>query len=699
MKTIYKISAVAVAVALTAFITEVPTNSTSGIDLNNIDRNAKPTEDFYQFVNGNWAKNNPIPNSESSWGSFKELHDKNTAKLGTILREAAADKTAKPGSNAQKIGDFYSMAMDSVKLNKEGAAPLAPELAIIDKIANTADLLKVVGHLHAIGANAMFNIVVDQDPKKSTEYITQFYQGGLGLPDRDYYINTDERSLGIQQAYITHIGNMFKLLGDQPQVAEKKAKVVYDIEANLAKASMTQIELRDPQAQYNKKTMQELTALTSDLQLNTYLEAINVKVSRSIPPAEKSDYAETIRMEGISNVIVGQPEFFKELNKDMKSVSIADWKTYLRWTLVNRSAAKLSDDFVNENFRFYGSTLVGIPILKTRWKRALEATDASVGDALGQLFVKKYFTEESKRKVNEMVDNLLAAYRVRIGSRDWMSEETKKQANLKLDKVIRKLGYPDKWKDYSTLEIKRDSYLANSFRANEYAFKDMVNHLGKPIDRQAWLMTAPTINAYYNPTINEIVFPAGIMQPVFFNPEADDAVNYGSMGAVIGHELTHGFDDQGAQFDADGNLKNWWTKEDMERFKAKTDRLVKQFDNYVAIDDVHVKGALTLGENIADLGGLTIAYYALKKSLEGKPVPAKIDGFTAEQRFFMAWAQSWRVNMRPAFLKNMIQTNPHSPGNFRANAAPSNMQEFYDAFGVKPGDKMYRPKEERVEVW
>jgi putative endopeptidase len=539
--------------------------------------------------------------------------------------------------------------------------------------------LKEVGHLHAIGANTMFNIVVDQDPKISTEYITQFYQGGLGLPDRDYYTNTDDRSLGIQTAYVTHIGNMFKLLGDQPEVAEKNAKVVYDIEANLAKASMTQIEQRDPQAQYNKKTMPELLALTPDLQLNAYLEAINIK--------------------GINNVIVGQPEFFKELNKDVKSVSLADWKTYLRWTLVNRSANKLSDDFINESFKFYGNTLVGIPTLKARWKRALEATDASLGDALGQLFVKKYFTEDSKKRVNTMVDNLLAAYRVRIASRDWMSEETKKQANLKLDKVIRKLGYPDKWKDYSTLDIKRDSYLANSFRANTYAFKDMVNHLGKPIDRQAWMMTAPTINAYYNPTINEIVFPAGIMQPVFFNPEADDAVNYGSMGAVIGHELTHGFDDQGAQYDADGNLKNWWTKEDMERFKAKTDRLVKQFDSYVAIDDVHVKGALTLGENIADLGGLTIAYYALKKSLEGKPVPAKIDGFTAEQRFFIAWAQAWRVNMRPAFLKNMIQTNPHSPGNFRANAAPSNMQEFYDAFGVKPGDKMYRPKEERAEIW
>jgi putative endopeptidase len=525
----------------------------------------------------------------------------------------------------------------------------------------------------------MFTLYVDQDPKISTEYITQFYQGGIGLPDRDYYTNNDDRTLGIQKAYLQHLENMFKLLGDQPEDAKKNAKTVFDIETNLAKASMTQIELRDPQSQYNKKTIEELNTLAPELQMNAYFEGVNIK--------------------GINNVIVGQPKFFEELNRGMKAVSIADWKTYLRWNLISQTANKLSDDFVNESFKFYGNTLVGIPTLKARWKRALEATDGSLGDALGQLFVKKYFTEDSKKRVNEMVNNLVAAYRVRINSRDWMSEETKKQAQLKLDKVIRKLGYPDKWKDYSTLDIKTDSYVANVLRANNYTFKEMTGRLGKPIDKQLWGMTAPTINAYYNPTINEIVFPAGIMQPVFFNPDADDAVNYGSMGAVIGHELTHGFDDQGAQYDADGNLKNWWTKEDMDRFKAKTDVLVKQFDSYVAIDDVHVKGALTLGENIADLGGLTIAYYAYKKSLEGKPVPAKIDGFTGEQRFFISWAQAWRVNMRPAFLKNMIQTNPHSPGNFRANAAPSNMQEFYDAFGVKPGDKMYRPKEERAEIW
>lgn len=679
MKKILTLSAAIAAISLTAFVEEPTHPSNNGIDTKNFDKTVKPTDDFFQFVNGNWLKNNPIPNSESSWGSFKELQEKNTQRLAELLKEAAADKTAKQGSNTQKLRDFYNLAMDSVTLNKQKAEPLKGEFEKINKIATTADLIKEVAHLHTIGVEPMFNMYVDQDSKVSTEYITHLSQGGIGLPDRDYYTNTDERTLGIQKAYLTYIGNMFKLLGDKPEVAEKNAKIVFDIETNLAKASMTRIQLREPEASYHKKSVQDVNASTPNIQLSSYLEGVNIK--------------------GINNVIVSQPDFFAALNKDIVAVNINDWKTYLRWNLINTAAPRLSDDFVNESFQFYGKKLSGTPAIKPRWKRALASTDISLGDALGELFVKKYFTEESKRRVNEMVDNLVAAYRVRIDSRDWMSPETKKQAQSKLDKVIRKIGFPDKWKDYSTLDIKQDAFVLNFFRANTFAFNEMTSRLGKPIDKQVWQLTAPTINAYYNPTINEIVFPAGIMQGVFFNPDADDAVNYGGMGSVIGHELTHGFDDQGAQFDAEGNLKNWWTKEDLERFKQKTGVLVKQFDNYVAIDNDHVKGELTLGENIADLGGLTIAYYALKKSMEGKPAPPKIDGFTAEQRFFISWGQVWRVNMRPEFLKNLIQTNPHSPGNFRANGAPSNMQEFYDAFGVKPGDKMYRPKEERAEIW
>jgi len=682
-KQILKFSCIATAIALVSCQSSVKKEEgavlNAGFNMENMDNTIKPTDDFYQFVDGNWLKNNPIPASESRWGSFNELNEKNTAKLKVILENAVADKAAAQGSNTQKIGDFYSLAMDSIKLNADGASPLKEEFDAIEKIATKDDLIKTIAHLHTVGISALFIGYVGQDPKVNTLYIPQLYQGGISLPDRDYYTNTDERTLGIQKAYLEHVTNMFRLLGDKEDVAEKNAKTIFGIETNLAKASMTNIELRDPEAQYNKKTFTELAKLTPNINWVTYLSGVGVTE--------------------LTDVIVCQPAFFQEIYRSIDKVSISDWKTYLRWTLIDQTADKLSDDFVNEDFKFNGTILMGTPALKLRWKRALEATDGALGDALGQLFVEKHFSEDSKKRVAEMVENLIAAYRVRINSRDWMGEETKKQAQTKLDKVMKKFGYPDKWKDYSSLDIKRDSYVQNFMRANTYSFKEMINKLGKPIDRAEWGMTAPTINAYYNPSMNEIVFPAGIMQPVFFNPEADDAVNYGCMGAIIGHELTHGFDDQGAQYDADGNLKNWWTKEDLERFKVKTDMLVKQFNDYVAVDDLHVKGELTLGENIADLGGLTISYYALKKSLEGKPVPEKIDGYTAEQRFFMSWAQGWRINMRPEYLKNMLQTNPHSPGNFRANGAPSNMQEFYDAFGVKEGDKMYRPKAERAEIW
>ncbi len=683
-KNILKLSVVASLITFTSCGGDAKKEESSaakntGIDIANIDSTAKPTDDFYQFVNGTWIKNNAIPESESRWGSFNELEKLNKAKLLTILQDASADKTAKAGSNTQKIGDFFSVAMDSVKLNKDAITPLNDEFAAIENVKTSEDLIKELAHLHTIGVGAMFGGYIGQDPKISSQYVTQLGQGGISLPDRDYYTNKDERTLGIQKAYKSHLVNMFVLLGDKKDVAEKNAKTVYDIETNFAKSSMTNIEMRDPVIQYNKKSFKLLAEMTPNFNWQTYFEAIGLKA--------------------VDTVIVAQPEFFKQFNASLKSVSINDWKTYLRWGLIDGMASKLSDNFVNEHFDFYGKKLLGIPALKPRWKRALEATDGSLGDALGQIFVEKHFTQESKNRVGEMVKNLIAAYRVRIASRDWMSEETKKAANLKLDKVMLKLGYPDKWKDYSTLDIKRDSYVQNYMRANVYSFKEMVDKLGKPVDRTEWGMTTPTINAYYNPSMNEIVFPAGIMQPVFFNPDADDAVNYGSMGAIIGHELTHGFDDQGAQFDADGNLKNWWTEKDKSNFKMKTDILVSQFNNYIAIDSMHVRGELTLGENIADLGGLTISYYAFKKSLEGKPAPEKIDGFTAEQRFFLAWAQGWRGNMRAEYLKNMVQTNPHSPGNFRVNGPPSNMQEFYDAFGVKEGDKMYRPKSERAEIW
>lgn len=682
-KHVLNFTALATALALVSCKGDIKKENASvmsaGFDINNMDQTVEPSEDFYKFVNGNWIKNNPVPASESRWGSFNELQEKNTAKLKTILEEAAADKSAAPGSNKQKIGDFYSLAMDSVKLNKEGASPLKEEFAIIEKIKTKDDVLKEIAHLHSIGVSALFIGYVGQDPKISTLYIPQLYQAGIGLPDRDYYTKTDDNTKGIQKAYKEHLVNMFKLLGDKEAVAQKNAETVYAMETRFAAASMTNVELRDPEKQYNKKTYTELAALTPNINWMTYLTGVGVHQ--------------------ITDVIVCQPEFFKEVYYSFDKVPVEDWKTYLRWTLIDQTADKLSDEFVNEDFKFNGTIIEGTPTIKPRWKRALKATDESLGDALGQQFVEKYFSEESKKRVAQMVENLIVAYKERIHTRDWMSEATKTQAYAKLDKVMKKFGYPDKWKDYSTLDIKEDSYVQNCMRANNYLFKEMINKLGKPVDRTEWGMTAPTINAYYNPSMNEIVFPAGIMQPVFFNPDADDAVNYGCMGAIIGHELTHGFDDQGAQFDADGNLKNWWTAEDLKKFKEKTSMLVKQYNDYDAIEGLHVNGELTLGENIADLGGLTIAYYALKKSMEGKPTPEKIDGFTPEQRFFMSWAQGWRGNMRPEYLKNMIQTNPHSPGNFRGNGPLTNMPEFYEAFGIKEGDKMYRPKEQRVEIW
>ncbi len=680
-KQILKFSAFATAIALVSCQGNKEEKSVAGIgiEIANIDSTAKPTDDFYQFVDGKWITNNPIPQSESRWGSFNELYEKNTAKLKVILEGAVADKAAKPGSNTQKIGDFYSLAMDSVKLNKDGASPLKDEFAAIDKMATTDDFIKTIAHLHTIGISALFVGYVAQDPKVNTLYIPQLYQGGISLPDRDYYTKKDPRTLGIQKAYLEHVVSMFKLLGDKAEVAKKNANTIFRIETKLAEASMTNLELRDPAKQYNKYTYKELADLTPNVNWMTYLSGVGVNA--------------------ITDVIVCQPEFFKEIYHSIEKVPMNDWKTYLRWTLIDQTAGKLSDDFVNEQFKFNGTILMGTPALKFRWKRALEATDGALGDALGQLFVEKHFSQDSKKRVAEMVENLIAAYRDRINSRDWMGAETKKQAMAKLDKVMKKLGYPDKWKDYTTLDIKHDSYVQNYLRSNTYSFKEMIDKLGKPVDRTEWGMTAPTINAYYNPTMNEIVFPAGIMQPVFFNPEADDAVNYGCMGAIIGHELTHGFDDQGAKYDADGNLKNWWTIDDSINFLKKTNVLVNQFNNYVAIDTFHVKGDLTVGENIADLGGLTVSYYALKKSMEGKPAPKKIDGFTPEQRFFMSWAQGWRINYRPEYLKNMLQTNVHSPGNFRAMNAPSNMKEFYEAFGVKEGDKMYRPDAERAEIW
>ena len=648
-----------------------------GINLANMDKSVDPRDDFYRFANGTWLKNTQIPAQESMWGSFNELADRNNDNLKKILEDCAADKNAKTGSNRQKIGDMYRSGMDTLKLEKEGFSPLAPLMASINKITNKADLFKVLAEFHSKGIHGLFGFAVEADMKNSNENAVYFSQPRLGLPDKMYY--TDAKYLTIRTAYKKHIENMFSLLGDKADVALKNAETIFSIESQQAAASMGRIELRDPEKQYNKFTKDEFFKKQANIDFKLYLATASV-----IKP--------------FTHVIVTQPLYFDKLNEMTTSVSIADWKTYLKWCLIHQSAAYLSDAFVKENFSFYGTTLQGAKEMKPRWKRVLRTTDGGIGEALGQLFVEKYFDAESKKKVNEMVTNLTASFKERIKTRTWMSDVTKQKANEKLNTIMRKLGYPDKWKDYSTLEIKNDSYIANVFRADHFAFVEMINKIGKPVDKTEWGMTPPTVNAYYNPSYNEIVFPAGIMQPPFFNAKADDAANYGVMGAVIGHELTHGFDDQGAKYDADGNLNDWWTAEDMKNFEARTTLVRQQFDGYVAIDTLHVNGQLTLGENIADLGGLTMSYYAYKLSLKGKPSPV-IDGFTGEQRFFIAWAQGWKILARPEALKQLIATNPHSPGNFRANGPTSNMKEFYEAFGVKETNKMYRPDDKRAEIW
>jgi putative endopeptidase len=650
---------------------------TSGLNLSAIDKSVNPADDFYQFANGSWLKTAQIPGNESTWGSFNEIIERNNDNLKNILLECAKDKTAAPGSNKQKIRDFYLSGMDTVKLEKEGYEPIKPYLAEIDKISNLTDLFKVIGQLHHKGIPALFSFYVYTDLKSSKENTQYFGQTQLGLPDKMFY--SDAKYEKIREGYKKHLENLFVLIGENAETAKKSSETVFALEGKMAEVSMGRLELRNQEAQYNKFTKEEFFKKTENFDLNSYLTALGVKTP-------------------FTNVIVSQPAFFQRMNELIKSAPLADWKTYLKWRLVHETVVFMSSAFEKENFSFYGMMLQGTKEMKPRWKRTLRIIDSNVGDALGQLFVEKYFNAEAKKKVNSMVDNLFASFKQRIATRDWMSAETKTKATEKLSKISRKLGFPDKWKDYSTLAIKTDSYVENSLRSSEYGVDDMLSYIGKPVDKTKWGMTPPTVNAYYNPPNNEIVFPAGIMQPPFFNSAADDAFNYGIMGTVIGHELTHGFDDQGCKYNGEGNMVNWWTDADKEKFDARTAVVRDQFSAFVAIDTLHVNGQLTLGENIADLGGLTMSYYAYKMSLGGKK-SAVIDGYTGEQRFFIAYAQAWKILMRPEALKQQLATNPHSPGNFRANGPLTNMKEFYEAFGVKEANKMYKPADKRAEVW
>ncbi|GAB4332996.1 MAG: M13 family metallopeptidase [Calditrichia bacterium] len=649
------------------------------LDPANMDLTVKPGDDFYRYANGTWLKNNPIPPEYSRWGSFEHLVEKNYKDLRSIFEEAAANTNAPKGSKIQKIGDFFATGMDTAKIESEGIEPIRPYLRKIDEIRDVKSLQNTITEFQKTGMGMLFHLFAEQDKKNSEMNIAWLYQGGLGLPDRDYYLEKDKRSQEIREKYVAHVQKMFELMGEQPEQAAKIAQKIMNFETRLAKASMTRLEQRNPQATYNPVSVKDL--------------------ARKVRGWNWKIYFKTVGLEDPGTINLAQPEFFKNIGKMLVDESLDSWKLYLKWHLIHNTAEYLSSDFEKENFAFYGTVLSGQQKMKPRWKRVLQETSRSLGELVGQIYVEKFFPPEAKEKALALVMNLKDAFRERIKQLEWMSPVTKQRALAKLEAFNVKIGYPDKWIDYSALEIKRDAYVLNAMRAAAFEFQRSINKIGKPVDRTEWGMTPQTVNAYYHPFMNEIVFPAAILQPPFFNPNADDAVNYGAMGVVIGHEMTHGFDDQGRQFDENGNMNDWWTEEDAKRFKEEADKLVEQFNSFVVEDSFHVDGKLTLGENIADLGGLNIAYDALQKALKQNPQPEKIDGFTPEQRFFLSYAQVWRNNIRRENLLLRLKTDVHSPGEFRTNGPLMNMPQFYKAFGVKEGDKMYRPEADRIKIW
>jgi putative endopeptidase len=647
-----------------------------GFDTANLDKTCKPCDDFYQFAMGGWMKANPIPPEYSTFGSFTRLADQNQQNLRQILEDAAKTKAA-PGSNEQKIGDYYAGCMDTAAIDAAGTKPIEPELARIAGIKTIAGLEAEAERLQSIGVGALFRFTSRQDLKDSTIMIGAASQGGLGLPEREYYTRNDQKSQQLRDAYVKHVSTLLALLGDPTDKSAEEAAVVMKIETALANVSAKNTELRDPEKNYHIMTLAELKTLTPNFSWEAYFRA--------------AGHPE------LKQINIGQPDFFKGLDGQLTATPIDDWKTYLRWHLVNAAAPGLPEKFAAEEFDFRGKTLTGAKEIQPRWKRCVQSTDRALGEALGQLYVERYFPPEAKARALEMVHNLLAALNDDLQTLSWMGPETRAQATAKLKAFAVKIGYTDKWRDYSTLKIERSAYLQNFMRGAEFEFARRLEKIGKPVDRTEWTMTPPTVNAYNNSGMNEIVFPAGIMQPPFYDPKADDAVNYGGMGAVIGHEITHGFDDEGSKFDGHGNLRDWWTAEDRKNFDGRASCVQTQFDGYEVEPGLHQNGKLVLGESIADLGGLAIAYAAYEKSLEGKPRPKDIEGFTPEQRFFLGWAQVWGANQRPEAARLQTKTNPHPLPRFRGIGAPSNLAEFAKAFGCKKRDAMVR---ERVcKIW
>lgn len=672
MKELILITAVFAIIAFTSC-----KNNDMAIDRKNLDENINPGTDFYLYANGGWVKNNPLPAEFSRYGSFDALGEESNEKV-RLLIENAATTNSKKGSVYQQVGDFYKSGMDSATIEKEGISPLKSYLEEINSIKDKSDLQNLILKWQTKNIQLLFSLYGVPDKKNSEMVIASISQGGLGLTDVDYYINEDEHSNNIRKEYVKYVTRILVLAGESIENAEIQAQKILAFETRMAKSSMTRLERRDPYKVYNKMKISDLILLSPEINWDELLKELNLS---------------------INEINVSQPDFFKELSLIISDTDVDTWKTWLRWSFINNNSEHLSSSFVNVNFDFYGGFLSGKKKLLPRWKRILASSNQALGEAIGELFVEKYFPAKSKERMLELVGNLKIALSERIDHLDWMSDSTKLQAHEKLNAMIVKVGYPDKWRDYSGLEINGNSYFDNVRNASMYNYLYNINKIGKPVDKTEWGMTPQTVNAYYNPSGNEIVFPAAILQPPFFYPEADDAVNYGAIGMVIGHEMTHGFDDQGRNYDKNGNLTNWWTDEDASKFQAKTKILVDHYNKVVVKGDVHADGNLTLGENIADLGGLNVAYTALRKAWEKNPPKKRINGFTPAQRFFLAYAHVWANNISDEEMLRRTKEDVHSLGHLRVNCPLQHLQEFSDAFSVKPGDPMSLPKEMRAEIW
>ena len=655
------------------------TKTEKAIDPANMDTTIKPGEDFFHYVNGNYLKTLKIPDDKVRYNAMNMLREKRDKDVHNLLEEVAKIADAEPGSNTQKISDFYFTGMDTEKIENDGITPLQPELDKIESISSSEEFQDLIARFHTYGLDPLFGGGVEQDLMSSSKYSYYLSQAGLGLPDRDYYTKDDNRSKEIREEYVKHLSAMFKLMGDEESSANKNAKIVMDIETQLAKASKTLMELRDLAGWYNPMNVNQLNKFAPNFNWERYFKNLS-----------DIDFGE---------IIVVSPKFIEKVSELLTKVELEDWKTYLRWNLVNRSSEYLSNDFVMQDYKFFSEFLSGSKQIQERWKRVTQTTNNLVGQPLGQLYVKKYFPPSAKKQMVELVDNLKKALKSRIEKLEWMEDATKEAALEKLASMRVKVGYPDKWDDYSKLEVERDSYILNVRRANYFHFYENLDKFGKPVDLDKWSMDPQTVNAGYHPLRNDITFPAGILQPPIFNQNADDPVNYGAIGVVIGHEMTHGFDDQGRRFDKNGNMVDWWTKKDDEEFKKRTQLIIDQYNGFTALDSIQLNGELTLGENIADFGGLTIALEAYKLSLEGKPAPGKIDGFTDLQRYFIGHGQIWRGKIRDKALLRQCQEDVHPWGEFRVNGAVFNVPEFYEVFDISKDDKLYRSPEQRPVIW